>query len=65
MLYPGKGGPFVPVAMQHGATEDVLLWQKCALCETKMRVVRAVCEHYIRLYIRQRTSPLRKDGANI
>ena len=27
-----KGVPFVPVAMQHGATEDVLLWQKCALC---------------------------------
>ena len=27
----GKGVPFVPVAMQHGATEDVLLWQKCAL----------------------------------
>ena len=25
----GKGVPFVPVAMQHGATEDVLL---CALC---------------------------------
>lgn len=39
-LILGKGVPFVPVAMQHGATEDVLLWQKCALCATRMRVVR-------------------------
>ena len=36
----GKGVPFVPVTMQHGATEDVLLWQKCALCATRMRDVR-------------------------
>ena len=28
----GKGVPFVPVAMQQGATEDVLL---CALCATR------------------------------
>ena len=69
----GKGVPFVSVAMQHGATEDVLLWQKCALsatrmcalCATKVRAVRAVCEHYIRFYNRERTSPLRQDGANI
>ena len=31
---------------------------------TEVRVVRAVREHYIRLYNRQRTSPLRRDGAN-
>ena len=36
----GKGVPFVPVAMQHGATEDMLLWQKCALCATRMCAVR-------------------------
>ena len=66
----GKGVPLVPVAVQHGATEDELLWQKCALsatrrcalCATK---VRAVCEHYIHLYKRQRTSPMRQDGASI
>ena len=28
----GKGVHFVPIAMQHGATEDVLL---CALCATR------------------------------
>ena len=69
----GKGVPFVPVAMQHGATEDVLLWQKCALCATKMlqgcvlcaTEVRAMREHYIRLYNRQKTSPMRQDDANI
>lgn len=36
----GKGVPFVLVAMQHGATEDVLLWQKCELCVTRMCAVR-------------------------
>ena len=36
----GKDVPFVPVAMQHGATEDVLLWQKCALFATEVRAVR-------------------------
>ena len=44
----GKGVPLVPVAVQHGATEDVLLWQKCALSATKVRAVRGKSARYAR-----------------
>ena len=74
-----KGVPFIPVVMQHGAIEGVLLWQRCALCAIRRCTLcatkgarcarqgdaRALCAHYIHHYNQQRTSPLRLGSANI
>ena len=44
----GKGVPFVPAVMQHGATEDVLLCALGALSATRMCAVRNKGAHCVR-----------------
>jgi hypothetical protein len=66
----GKGVPFVPVAMQHGATENVLLRALCATrrCDRRRASVRAVRDKEVRqktCFCGRGARCARQGGANI